>query len=159
MPKRKYARCIHSECGTTGRDCAEVSECAIGSRGCCLLRFRGCCWRSLSLMSSPGAVDAHVTHPSRRLEYIPSKGDRVERRGLGVTLRGTVLYADRVQVLVKWDNGRSSSLRLGVDDIDMIYAEVSCESDADGFRRVVGQLNPPPPRRSEANEVAIRIAL
>jgi len=83
-----------------------------------------------------------VTHSSKRSEYIPSKEDRVERRGLGVTLRGTVLYADRVQVLVKWDNGRSSSLRLGVDDLDMIYAEVSSESDADGFRRAVGQLNP-----------------
>jgi hypothetical protein len=43
---------------------------------------------------------------------------------------------------VKWDNGLSSSLRLGVDDLDMIYAEVSSESDADGFRRVVGQVNP-----------------
>jgi hypothetical protein len=63
-----------------------------------------------------------VTHSSSR-EYIPSKGERLERRELGVTLQGTVLYADRVQVLVKWDNGRSSSLRVGVDDLDMIYAE------------------------------------
>ena len=83
-----------------------------------------------------------MTHSSKRSEYIPSKGERLERRELGLILRGTVLYEDRVQVLVKWDNGRSSSLRLGVDDLDMIYAEVSCESDADGFRRVVGQLNP-----------------
>ena len=74
----------------------------------------------------PGAVDAqrHVT-PSKRLEYMPGKGERLERRGLGLTLRGTVLYVDRVQVLVKWDNGQSSSLRLGVDDLDVIYAEVS----------------------------------
>jgi hypothetical protein len=83
-----------------------------------------------------------VTHFSKGFEYIPSKGNRLEGRRLGVTLRGTVLYADRVQVLVKWDNGRSSSLRLGVDDLDMIYAEVSSASDADGFRRLVGQLNP-----------------
>jgi hypothetical protein len=69
-----------------------------------------------------------VTYPSKRLEYIPSIGDRVERRGLGLTLRGTVLYVDRVQVLVKWDNGSSSSLRLGVDDLDVIYAEVSSHS-------------------------------
>ena len=64
-----------------------------------------------------------MTHSSKRSEYIPSKGERLERRELGLTLRGTVLYVDRVQVLVKWDNGRSSSLRLGVDDLDMIYAE------------------------------------
>jgi hypothetical protein len=64
-----------------------------------------------------------VIHASKRLEYIPSKGDRVERRGLGLTLRGTVLYADQVQVLVKWDNGRSSSLRAGVDDHGVIYTE------------------------------------
>jgi hypothetical protein len=76
-------------------------------------------------MSSPGVVDAPVTHAAMRLEYIPSKGDRVERRGLGVTLRGTVLYADKVQVLVKWDNGRSSSLRAGVDHLGVMYAEAS----------------------------------
>jgi hypothetical protein len=80
-----------------------------------------------------------VTHFSKRFEYIPSKGNRLEVRRLGVTLRGTVLYADRVQVLVKWDNGRSSSLRAGVDDLDVTYAEVRSASDADGFRRLVGQ--------------------
>jgi hypothetical protein len=79
-------------------------------------------------VAPPSAVDAqrHVTHPSKRLEYMPGKGERLERRGLGLPLRGTVLYVDRVQVLVKWDNGRSSSLRLGVDDLDVIYDEVSC---------------------------------
>ena len=54
-----------------------------------------------------------------------SKGDRLELRKLGLILRGTVLYADQVQVLVKWDNGRSSSLRAGVDDLDVTYAEVT----------------------------------
>ena len=62
---------------------------------------------------------------AKKVEYIPSKGNRLELRRLGLTLRGTVLSADRVQVLVKWDNGRSSSLRVGVDDLDAIYAEVS----------------------------------
>lgn len=33
----------------------------------------------------------------------------------GVTIRGTVEYADQLQILVKWDNGRSSSLRVGRD--------------------------------------------
>ena len=64
-----------------------------------------------------------MTHSSKRSNYIPSKGERLELRRLGLILRGTVLYADQVQVLVKWDNGRSSSLRVGVDDLDMIYTE------------------------------------
>jgi hypothetical protein len=55
---------------------------------------------------------------------MPSKGERLELRRLGLILRGTVLYADQVQVLVKWDDGRSSSLRVGVDDLNVIYAEV-----------------------------------
>jgi len=48
---------------------------------------------------------------------IPSKGDRIEllRTQTGVRLRGTVFYADQLQILVRWDNGRSQSLRVGVD--------------------------------------------
>ena len=48
---------------------------------------------------------------------IPSKGDRIEllRTETGVRLRGTVSYADQIQILVRWDNGRSQSLRVGVD--------------------------------------------
>jgi hypothetical protein len=48
---------------------------------------------------------------------IPSKGDRIEllRTQTGVHLRGTVFYSDQLQILVKWDNGRSQSLRVGVD--------------------------------------------
>jgi len=65
-----------------------------------------------------------MTPSSKRSNYIPSKGERLERRDLGLIVRGTVLYADQVQVLVKWDNGRSSSLRVGVDDLNVIYAEV-----------------------------------
>jgi hypothetical protein len=69
----------------------------------------------------------HVTmiHSSNRSNYIPSKGDRLELKKLGLILRGTVLYADQLQVLVKWDNGRSSSLRAGVDDLDVTYTEVT----------------------------------
>ena len=62
---------------------------------------------------------------SEKTNYIPSKGERMELRKLGLILRGTVMYADQVQVLVKWDNGRSSSLRAGVDDLDATYAEVT----------------------------------
>jgi hypothetical protein len=45
------------------------------------------------------------------------KGDRIEllRTETGVRPRGTVFYSDQLQILVKWDNGRSQSLRVGVD--------------------------------------------
>jgi hypothetical protein len=48
---------------------------------------------------------------------IPRKGDRIEslRSRTGVRPRGTVYYADELQILVKWDNGHSESLRPGVD--------------------------------------------
>jgi hypothetical protein len=46
---------------------------------------------------------------------VPSIGDRIERSLGGVIISGTVYYADHLQVLVKWDDGRSSSLRIGRD--------------------------------------------
>jgi hypothetical protein len=46
---------------------------------------------------------------------IPSKGDRVEQHLMGVTRVGYVWYADQLQALVKWEDGKSSSLRLGRD--------------------------------------------
>jgi hypothetical protein len=46
---------------------------------------------------------------------IPSKGDWVEQRLMGVTRVGYVWYADQLQVLVKWEDGESGSLRLGRD--------------------------------------------
>jgi hypothetical protein len=54
--------------------------------------------------------------------WFPSKGERIELLDtqLGVRLRGTVHYSDRLQVLVKWDNGRSQSLRPGVDRFRLI---------------------------------------
>jgi len=39
---------------------------------------------------------------------------------MGVRLRGTVFYSDHVQILVKWDNGRSQNLRPGVDRFRII---------------------------------------
>lgn len=52
--------------------------------------------------------------------YIPSWGDRIEQTRLGVRRTGTVWYADQLQVLVRWDEGGSSSLRLGVDGIRIL---------------------------------------
>lgn len=53
--------------------------------------------------------------PSDRVERA-RRGDRIEllQRRLGVSLRGTVFYSDQLQVLVKWDDGRSENLRPGV---------------------------------------------
>jgi hypothetical protein len=54
--------------------------------------------------------------PSRpQLTTIPNRGDRIEllRAYLGVHVRGIVFYADQLQILVKWDDGRSQSLRAG----------------------------------------------
>jgi hypothetical protein len=42
--------------------------------------------------------------------HIPSKGDRVEQTRCGIRRTGTVWYADQLQVLIKWDDGGSSSL-------------------------------------------------
>jgi hypothetical protein len=48
---------------------------------------------------------------------VPKKGDRIElaERRAGVQRVGTVFHVDQVQILVKWDDGRSESLRPGVD--------------------------------------------
>jgi hypothetical protein len=55
---------------------------------------------------------------------LPSKGDRVEllRALTGVHVRrlGTVFYVDQVQILVKWDDGGSESLKPGVDAFRII---------------------------------------
>jgi hypothetical protein len=48
---------------------------------------------------------------------VPKKGDRIElvEPRTGTRPRGTVFHVDQVQILVKWDDGRSESLRPGVD--------------------------------------------
>jgi hypothetical protein len=42
---------------------------------------------------------------------------------MGVRVRGTVFYADHLQILVKWDDGRSESLRPGVDRFRIVAGE------------------------------------
>jgi hypothetical protein len=60
----------------------------------------------------------------------PDRGDRIEllQRRMGVAVRGTVFYSDQLQLLVKWDDGRSGSLPRGVTD---------------GFRIVEERSSPP----------------
>ena len=43
----------------------------------------------------------------------PRIGDRIERSvtRAGIRVRGTVHYVDDLQMLIKWDDGRSESLR------------------------------------------------
>jgi hypothetical protein len=54
----------------------------------------------------------------------PQKGDRIEllQPRTGVRCRGTVFYVDQMQILVKWDDGRSESLRPRVDLFRIIEA-------------------------------------
>jgi len=49
--------------------------------------------------------------------YIPSRGDRIAQVRCGIQRLGTVWYSDQLQVLVRWDEGTSSSLRLTSEDL------------------------------------------
>jgi uncharacterized protein DUF4314 len=64
-------------------------------------------------------------HPHEDRELVPKKGDRIElvRSRAGVHARGTVYHVDQVQILVKWDDGRSEALRPGVDRFKVIEPE------------------------------------
>jgi hypothetical protein len=37
--------------------------------------------------------------------------------------RGTVFYSDELQILVKWDSGKSTSLRPGTDRFKIVDAD------------------------------------
>jgi hypothetical protein len=50
---------------------------------------------------------------------IPSRGDQVEQRRNGIRRIGYVWYSDQLQVLVKWQDGKSSSLRIGRDQFSI----------------------------------------
>jgi hypothetical protein len=56
---------------------------------------------------------------------VPQKGDRIEllRTRAGIHPRGTVFYSDDLQILVKWDNGKSTSLRPGTDRFKIVDAD------------------------------------
>jgi hypothetical protein len=69
----------------------------------------------------------HAHHHEEESHSVPLKGDRIElfRTETGVRRRfvGTIFYADQVQILVKWDDGRSQSLRPGVDQFRILRRE------------------------------------
>jgi hypothetical protein len=56
-------------------------------------------------------------HANGAGRHFPSNGARIEllTTYMGVRQRGTVFYADGHQILVKWDDGRSQSLKPGKD--------------------------------------------
>jgi hypothetical protein len=55
-----------------------------------------------------------------RRDKSPAIGDRVEIRRGGVIVRGLVDYAEGLRVLVMWDDGSSSSLRVGLDVFETV---------------------------------------
>ena len=80
---------------TTGQGCSERADCHLRND------------------QSPRSEDPNIP---------TGKGQRIEllREQIGVRLRGTVFYCDHLQILVKWDNGHSQSLRPGVDRFRII---------------------------------------
>ena len=61
--------------------------------------------------------------------YIPSRGDRIAQVRCGVQRVGTVWYCDRLQVLVRWDEGTSSSLRLGSEELYVLEGAAPADAD------------------------------
>jgi hypothetical protein len=53
-------------------------------------------------------------------DHVPQRGDRIRRVRAGMPVSGTVYYSDQLQILVKWDDGRSSSLRVGRDEFRIV---------------------------------------
>ena len=92
-----------------------------------LLRGHAACLRRRPLVGSAGGrfSQSHGVYRVDTLLRIPSRGDRVEMTRCGIHTAGTVWYADQLQVLVKWDDGTSSSLRRDSREIDGLCAQSS----------------------------------
>ena len=71
---------------------------------------------------------------------IPSKGDRVEQHRMDVIRHGYVWYADELQVLVKWEDGKSNSLRLGCDYYIATAAGQAARSEEEVAEAAVPEL-------------------
>ena len=76
---------------------------------------------------------------------IPSRGDQVEQRLMGISRMGYVWYSDQLQVLVKWQDGKSSSLRIGRD-------QFSIRPAADEDSRGLNESPATAPTRSAGND-------
>jgi hypothetical protein len=61
--------------------------------------------------------------------YIPSRGDRIAQTRCGVQRIGTVWYSDQLQVLVRWDEGTSSSLRLESEELYVLRGAAPADAD------------------------------
>jgi hypothetical protein len=70
-------------------------------------------------------VRQRTNHEPEKPGLIPAKGDRIElvQPRMGVRVRGTVFYSDQLQILVKWDDGRSEGIRPGIDRFRIIGDE------------------------------------
>jgi hypothetical protein len=66
--------------------------------------------------------EAEQMEERRRSELLPTRGDRIElpECRFGLPIRGTVQHVDQVQILVKWDDRHSRSLRVGIDRFRII---------------------------------------
>jgi hypothetical protein len=82
---------------------------------------------------------------------IPSKGDLVEQLRMGVSRVGVVWYADQLQVLVKWQDGRSSSLRLGREQFSI---RTAAAEDARSLNGWLPGSSPSAERQSDGEQVA-----
>ena len=60
----------------------------------------------------------------------PAFGQRIALTRAGIKRCGTVHYADALQILVKWDDGGSSSLRVGRDAFTVVPLDDSTSATA-----------------------------
>jgi len=66
------------------------------------------------MVEPPSSQDlSETTGAAKNRGRVPRKGDRIQPRlpRAGIYKCGTVYYVDDLQILVKWDDGRSESLR------------------------------------------------
>jgi hypothetical protein len=90
-----------------------------------------CCLGSgeaVVVLEEGGAVLRDLNGESTKMarsdgNVIPSPGDDIEMLRTGVSRRGRVWYADQLQILVKWDDGKSSSLRIGEGQFRIIESD------------------------------------
>jgi hypothetical protein len=76
-------------------------------------------------MTHISIVRQGLNHEPEEPGLIPAKGDRIElvQLRMGLRRRGAVFYSDQLQILVKWDDGGSGGLRVGIDRFRIIGDE------------------------------------